>query len=124
KSPPHIRESENLTDYRLTPHHVETNVPDVRPAAGLPGSNAVNPTRDELRHHMTRHELPERQANFLVPPTALAGLTGVQSAKQDRAGRITLTYTDGTTEAADCPDFELSECENFFSAIDAVQSHR
>ena len=52
-------------------------------------------------------------------------ITGMSTAKQDRTGRITITYTDGSTESAECPDVELHHPDTGEVAIlDAVQGQR
>lgn len=74
---------------------------------------------------MSYRNLADGMANWLVAPKFQAILHGVASARQNNRGTVTLTYVDGTTEPAECPEFELSAHEEcFVAAIEAVQGKR
>jgi hypothetical protein len=40
---------------------------------------------------------------------------------QDKTGRITLRYSDGSEESADCPDFQVSEADSLLAIVSLVQ---
>ena len=64
-------------------------------------------------HYKSFRDLPGGIVNHLQPPRFETLLTGVDYARQDRSGKITVTYSDGTTESAACPDYELMEMDSF-----------
>lgn len=62
-----------------------------------------------------------QQTYMLCPSNIEAMMTGVQYANQDRKGNVTLTYTDGTTETANCADMQLLEAASFMAVVGTVQ---
>ena len=72
---------------------------------------------------MKYQKLEGDQAFYIVPPNINAMMTGVQYAAQDKSGTITLTYTDGETESADCSDLDINDIENgIFGITSLVQT--
>ena len=41
--------------------------------------------------------------------------------RQDKTGKITLRYSDGSEESADCPEFQVSEADSLFAIVSLVQ---
>jgi hypothetical protein len=68
-------------------------------------------------------DLPRGQVRWIVPPNLHVLLTGAQNAKQDRTGRVTLTYTDGTTESRKCAH-DVEEFDSFLALVSYVQAGR
>ena len=61
---------------------------------------------------------------FNAPPfhCFMAGLAQNGTAvRQDKAGKITLRYSDGSEESADCPEFQVSEADSLFAIVSLVQ---
>lgn len=66
-------------------------------------------------------DLPEGQANWLIPTTVQAMITGCQRAIQTRDGAVTLHYDDGSTETAMPVPMLNIATSKFFAVVEAVQ---
>ena len=62
--------------------------------------------------------------NWLCPTNMQAMMTACTRARQDRSGKITLTYTDGTEESRDCDKDMILEFDGFFPVVGYVQAGR
>lgn len=60
------------------------------------------------------------QVFMLVPPNIQVMMTGVRWAQQDKNGDITLTYTDGNTETAPAPEYDIGD-KNIFEVVGDIQ---
>lgn len=67
-------------------------------------------------------DLGKNEIATLVPPSFLVLMTGASRATQNRAGTVTLSYTDGTKERARIPTLNLLDAPDWFDVVSAVQA--
>ena len=75
---------------------------------------------------MTYKDIPKNQCLIISPDRIKVLMSGVAWIEQNRRGRVTLVYTDGSRETANVePKMRerLADAE-YFSIVSAVQSQR
>lgn len=60
------------------------------------------------------------QCYMIVPPNFKAAMCGVKYAAQNREGKVTLTYTDNSTESAFIPEYDI-HTKDIFEVVGDVQ---
>ncbi len=76
---------------------------------------------DSLNDYMPYEELPKDKVNVIVPPRFYFLATAVQTVTQNRTGKATLIYEDGTTESAKL-SYDIITEESFFKIVGDVQA--
>jgi hypothetical protein len=66
-------------------------------------------------------ELPENRVNIVVPPVAVARITGVAAIKQDSRGGITVRYLNGSERSANGADFNIVGTDDFITLVGEIQ---
>lgn len=65
-------------------------------------------------------DLKKGQCVFLMPSHVQAMISGVQRIQQNSAGKITLTYEDGTTQSVQMGDLNLCAQDDFMKTFQAI----
>lgn len=66
-------------------------------------------------------KLKGQQVHGIFPPRIQIMMSGCVSAEQNSKGEITLTYEDGSKEAAAFPEKDIGDFESFFAIVSQVQ---